>query len=165
MVNERHAKDNIYRSVWQSRLVRASDSHVSQGTTWSLDSQSLRRLTYQKMSFAKRVLSAVVAVALSAYASDCFAMATPEQAMQCCKSMGCASHSRHGQDCCQTMRTMHAAFGQPSSVQGVSFSPVLLGLVPAFDASGRMESAVRWIAEHSHAPPISCSPVILPLRI
>ena len=63
------------------------------------------------------------------------------------------------------MPAMHAALGQPSSVQGISFSPVALGLVRAFNESHGIEPSARMIAEHSHAPPISSSPAALPLRI
>lgn|ERR1700737_68756 len=117
------------------------------------------------MSFAKPVLLAVLTVALAAYGLDCSAMTMPEQAMQCCKSMRCSSHHHHGQDCCKTMPAMKAALGQPSSVQGISFTPVALGVVAAFSESHSIESSARMIAEHSHAPPILCPPAVLPLRI
>jgi hypothetical protein len=117
------------------------------------------------MVFARRVLLAVLTVTVGAYASDCGGMTTPEQAMQCCNSMRCSSHGHHGQECCKTMPAMHAAFGQPSSVQGISFSPVALGLVRAFNESNGIEPFARMIAEYSHAPPASCSPTVLPLRI
>lgn len=117
------------------------------------------------MGFAIRVLLAVLTVAVAAYASDCGGMATPEQAMQCCNSMRCSSHGHHGQECCRTMPAIHAAVGQPPSVQGISFSPGTFGVVVAFGESHRMESSTRMIAEYSHAPPASCSPAILPLRI
>ena len=117
------------------------------------------------MGFARQVLLAVLTLSVAAYASDCGGMTTPEQAMQCCNSMRCSSHHHHGQECCKTMPAMHAAFGQPSSVQGISFSPVALGLVPAFNESRSIEPSARMIAEHSHAPPISSSPPALPLRI
>lgn len=117
------------------------------------------------MGFARQILLAVLALSVAAYASDCGGMTTPEQAMQCCNSMRCSSHHHHGQECCKTMPTMHAALGQPSSVQGISFSPVALGLVRAFKESQGMEHSTGTIAEHSHAPPISSSPPALPLRI
>jgi len=117
------------------------------------------------MLFARRVLLAVLVVALTAYAFDCLGMATPEQAMRCCNSMQCPSHSHHGQDCCKTMPAMHAAVGQPSSVQGISFSSVALAIVGVFSASRTIElPSVGLIAEHSHAPP-AFYPPILPLRI
>jgi hypothetical protein len=55
------------------------------------------------MRLAKPTFLAVLAVALAAYAFDCGATTTPEQAMQCCNSMPCSSHGHHGQDCCKTM--------------------------------------------------------------
>jgi hypothetical protein len=63
------------------------------------------------------------------------------------------------------MPAMHAALGQPSSVQGISFSSVALGLIRAFNESQSIEHSTRTIAENSHAPPISSSPPTLPLRI
>ena len=117
------------------------------------------------MVFARRVLLAVLTVTVGAYASDCGGMTTPEQAMQCCNSMRCSSHGHHGQECCKTMPAIHAAVGQSPSVQGISFSPIAIGVVRAFDESHSLEFCARMIAEHSHAPPISSSPVPLPLRI
>jgi hypothetical protein len=117
------------------------------------------------MGFARQVLLTVFAIAVAAYASDCGGMTTPEQAMQCCNSMRCSSHGHHGQECCKTMPAMHPAFGQPSSVQGISFSPIALGLVRAFSESNAMVPSARMIAEHSHAPPTACSPAASPLRI
>jgi hypothetical protein len=117
------------------------------------------------MGLARQVLLAVLTIAVAAYASDCGGMTTPEQAMQCCNSMRCSSHGHHGQECCKTMPAMHAAFGQPSSVQGISFSSVALGVLRALNESHGTEASARMIAEHSHAPPISSSPAALPLRI
>ncbi len=117
------------------------------------------------MGFARRVLQAVFTVAVGAYASDCGGMTTPEQAMQCCNSMRCSAHGHHGQECCKTMPAMHAVVGQPSSVQGISFSPVTFAVVQSFNEAQRTESSARMIAEYSHAPPASCSPAVLPLRI
>jgi hypothetical protein len=118
------------------------------------------------MGFARQILLAVLALSVAAYASDCGGMTTPEQAMQCCNSMQCSSHHHHrGQECCKTMTAMHAALGHPSSVQGVSFSPIALGLVRAFNESQSIEHSTSTIAEHSHSPPISSSPPALPLRI
>ena len=118
------------------------------------------------MGFARQVLLAVLTLSVAAYASDCGGMATPEQAMQCCNSMQCPSHHHHrGQECCKTMPAMHAALGQPSPAQGVSFSPVTFGVVRAFNESRSTEHSARIILEHSHAPPSSCAPATLPLRI
>jgi hypothetical protein len=117
------------------------------------------------MGFARQVLLALLTIAVAAYASDCGGMTTPERAMQCCNSIRCSTHGHHGQECCKTMPATHAAFGQPSSVQGISFSAVALGLIRAFNESHGMEPSARMIAEHSHAPPSSSSPATLPLRI
>jgi hypothetical protein len=110
---------------------------------------------------ARLVLVSTLTVALAAYGLDCFGMATAEQAMQCCNKMRCPSHhhpGHHGsQDCCNTTPQMHAALGQPSSVQGVSFSPVALGVVQASNDSQVVEFSARIVTGHSHDPPPSCS--------
>jgi len=118
------------------------------------------------MLACRRVLFLALSVALAMYALDCVSMSTPEQAMQCCNSMHCHSHHHHrAQDCCKTMPEMHAVLGQPSSAQGVSFSPVVLGLVQAVSEADGLEPSARIIAEHSHAPPIFSPPAAPPLRI
>jgi hypothetical protein len=63
------------------------------------------------------------------------------------------------------MPSIQAAVGQPSSVQGISFSPIAFGVVPGSGDSDSIESSARMIAEYSHAPPVSSSPAVLPLRI
>lgn len=119
-----------------------------------------------KMRFARTFLMAVLAVALAAYAFDCgAAMATPEQAMQCCNSMPCSSSSHQGQDCCKTMPAMHAPFVQPSSVNGLQHSLVLVAALATLNEYHGVNSTARARAEHSHAPPIVYSVSSLPLRI
>src|ERR1039457_6578981 len=113
------------------------------------------------MRSGRPIFLAVLAVSLATYAFDCGAAATPEHAMQCCKAMRCSSHGHHGQDCCKTMPAMRAVFGQPSSVQGASFSPVAFGVVPALTESHGMDPCARMIAAHCHAPPIFCLPALL----
>jgi len=117
------------------------------------------------MRFAGRMLVALLTAALAGYALDCVGMTTPEQAMQCCNSMRCPSHGHHGQDCCKSMPSIHAVLGQPSSAQGVSFSPLALGMVRAVDQSEICASSCRAIAEEAHAPPFLDPPAPLPLRI
>jgi hypothetical protein len=111
------------------------------------------------------LLLAVLAVTLLAYAFDCGAAITPEQAMQCCNSMPCSSQGHHGQDCCKTMPSLHATFGQPLFVQGIQYSPVVVGALKSSDESDGIDSSASTIAEHSHAPPIVDLPALLPLRI
>jgi hypothetical protein len=117
------------------------------------------------MRLATQLSLAVLAIALAAYAFDCGAATTPEQAMQCCNSMPCSSHGHDGQDCCNTMAAMHAPFVQPSSLLGVSFSPVVLAVLPAVGESLAVDSSNRLIAADCHAPPILYLPAPLPLRI
>jgi hypothetical protein len=117
------------------------------------------------MRLAKPIFLAVLAVALAAYAFECGAAATLEQAIQCCNSMPCSSHGHHGQDCCKTMPTLRAPFVQPSSMHGVSYSPVVLAVLPANAKSHSLESSNNVIAAHCHAPPIRYAPAPLTLRI
>lgn len=107
----------------------------------------------------------MLSVAVAAYASDCGGMTTPDQVMHCCNSMRCSSHHHHGQECCKTMPAVQAVLSQPPSVQGISFPPVAIGLMTAFNESNGIELSTHLIAEHSHAPPISSSPPALSLRI
>jgi hypothetical protein len=116
------------------------------------------------MCSAKPIFLALLTVALASYAFDCGAM-TPEQAMECCNSMPCSSQGHHGQDCCKTMPAMHAPFVQPSSVVGVSYSPVVAAFLTAFNHSRGLDSSAFIAAEHSHAPPLVCSQALAPLRI
>jgi hypothetical protein len=85
--------------------------------------------------------------------------------MQCCNSMACSSHGHRGQDCRKTMPSMHALFVQPPSAQGTSISHVAIALVPASNEPDGVDSSVRVIAAHEHAPPILNASVPLPLRI
>ncbi|MGH9773885.1 MAG: hypothetical protein ACRD50_02940 [Candidatus Acidiferrales bacterium] len=116
------------------------------------------------MFLGKRFLLVALVAALAAYAVDCMAMTTPETAMECCQSMPCSSHG-HSQDCCKTMPAMHAPFVQSASLQGVSFSPIVLAVLPTFKALQGADSSLPMIAAHCHAPPVSDSPAKLPLRI
>ncbi len=117
------------------------------------------------MRLAKTIFLAALAVALAAYAFDCRAATTPEQAMQCCNSMSCSSHGHHAQDCCKTMPAIHAPFVQPSTVHGVSYSPLAFAVLPATSESIALGSYNRVIAAYCHAPPIRYTLVPLPLRI
>src|SRR4029077_13919319 len=117
------------------------------------------------MRFARSILMALVVVALAAYAVDCSTMTTPEQAMQCCKSMPCSPHGHRGQDCCKTMPAAHAPFVLPSSVHGISVSPLLLTVLTASAETHGLDSPSRNIAAHCHAPPLFPSPAPGPLRI
>ena len=63
------------------------------------------------------------------------------------------------------MPSIQATVGQPPSTHSISFSPLVIGAVRAFGESHSVESSARMIAEYSHAPPGSCSPAFLPLRI
>jgi hypothetical protein len=118
------------------------------------------------MRFAKPILLAVMAIALATYATDCFAMSTPEQAMQCCDSMHCSSHGHeHSQECCKTMPSMHAPFVQPVSAYGLSFSVVFVAVLPGFSALQGLDFSAGILTTHCHAPPIPQIAAPSPLRI
>ena len=117
------------------------------------------------MSFARLVLMVVLGIALVAYAFDCSAMTTPEQAMQCCNSMPCPSHGHAGQECCKTMPVMHAPFVQSSAVHGIAYTSLVFAVLPASGESQGLDCSARMIAAHCHAPPIRSAPAPLPLRI
>lgn len=117
------------------------------------------------MRLVKPIFLTVVAVVLAAYALDCGAVTTPEQAMHCCNSMPCSPHGHRGQDCCKTMPTMRAPFVQPANVHGVSYSPVVFAVLPVAGESLALVSSNRVVAVHCHAPPILYAPAPLPLRI
>jgi len=92
------------------------------------------------MRLAKPIFLAVLAVALAAYAFDCGAATTPEQAM-------------------------HAPFVQPSAVHSFSYALLVFAMLPATGDSHAVDSSNRMIAAHCHAPPILYAPAPLPLRI
>lgn len=118
---------------------------------------------------AKWVVVAALAFALGAYGLDCVGMATPEQSMECCKTMRChsplAHHSHPSKDCCDTTPTMHASLGQPSLGQSIPFSPVALGVVEAFSDSQMIGFVPSTLAAHSHDPPLPSVIPALTLRI
>src|SRR5258708_16847570 len=114
------------------------------------------------MRLVKLFFLSLVAVALAAYAFDCDAANPREQAVQCCDSMQCSPHGHQAQDCCQTMPSMHAPFVQPSSVHGVSYSPLVLDVLPAAAKSHVLDSLDLGIPPRRHAPPIPLNPPRLP---
>src|ERR1700694_4294219 len=123
------------------------------------------------MRVAKPMFLTVLTVALATYAFDCEAMSSPEQAMQCCKSMHCSLHRHHGMgqqdmDCCKTMPSMHAPFVQPSSVQDLSVSPIVFAVIPASgDVCVLPPFSSSVVVACPPPPPIFYVPAALPLRI
>lgn len=117
------------------------------------------------MRLSRLTLLTALAVALAAYAFDCGAAITPEQAMKCCDSMPCSSQGHQGQDCCNTMPSENAAFVRPTSVAGVSFVPVVSALLQASLEFHHADCPDRVIAAHGHAPPILPASAFAPLRI
>jgi hypothetical protein len=136
----------------------------------SLDSGIVGRYAVRKVHFARLIVAVILLVAIGAYSVDCNAMTTPEQAMQCCKSMHCmSSHhnssGNHSTDCCKTMPDMRAALGQPSSVHSISLSPAALAVLPVSKLSQDLQAHCSLIAIDSHSPPVPFSPPPLSLRI
>jgi hypothetical protein len=117
------------------------------------------------MRFCKPILMAVLVIALAAYAFDCGAITTPEQAMQCCASMPCAPHGHDGQDCCKSMPSMHAPFVQSAAVHSPSHARTAVAVLTAFDAVNSTLAEVVTPAMHSHGPPQISPTTRSPLRI
>jgi hypothetical protein len=118
------------------------------------------------MRLVKPILLITVALTIAAYAIDCGTMTTPDEAKQCCNSMPCSSRSQDdSQQCCTTMPSTQAPFVQPASAHNLSFSPVLVAVLTAFNPSQDLDSAAHAPAAHCHAPPIPQAATSLPLRI
>src|SRR5438128_10120184 len=117
------------------------------------------------MSLFRPILVAVVGLALASYAFDCFAAATPEQAMQCCNSMRCSSHAHHGQDCCKRMPNVRSPFVGASSDRGISLSLAAPAVMPARGELPVFDFSARIIPAHSHPPPLFSFSASVPLRI
>src|ERR1700737_354950 len=118
------------------------------------------------MRLVKAFWVGAVVFALVAYVVDCSAMATPDEAMQCCDTMPCSSHS-HGQaqDCCKAMSSTHVPFVRPSSSQDTPHVPLVFAILSSLDKVSALVSSADLIQQESHAPPILLSPASLPLRI
>src|ERR1700740_2404835 len=119
------------------------------------------------MILLRPILVALVAFALAGYAVDCAPMASTGEAMQCCETMPCASHSaEHSQDCCKTMPSMHAPFVQAASMHGLSFSPVAVSTLPVSRETAGIDFSSTYIAATSwRTPPPPDSTTSAPLRI
>jgi hypothetical protein len=117
------------------------------------------------MSFVKPILLAILVVALATYVLDCSAMVSPKQATECCDSMPCSSQGHHSEDCCKTMPSMHAPFVQSSFVHSVSYASVVVAVLTVANESDAVDTSAPTIPEHSHAPPMTYSASLQPLRI
>jgi hypothetical protein len=108
---------------------------------------------------------AVVASALMAYAFDCSAMMTHEQAVECCRSMACSSQGHASEDCCKTMPAMHAPFVQPSSTSSIASpasQPAVLAVIPHVI---RPDSSRVGVSANEQPPPGNNASDLTPLRI
>jgi len=108
---------------------------------------------------------AVLVVALAAYAFDCGAMTTPEQAMQCCASMPCAPHGHDGQNCCKSMPSMHAPFVQSAVVHSSLDVRAVVGVFTVFDNLNSTLAEAVTAGTHSLGPPQISPSTLSPLRI
>src|ERR1700737_2814869 len=116
------------------------------------------------MILLRPILVALIAFALAGYAVDCAPMASSDDAMQCCETMPCASHSaEHSQDCCKTMPSMQAPFVQAPLMNGLSFSQVAISTLPVSLETGGIDSSAHVVASslQSASPPdaANCSPL------
>lgn len=119
------------------------------------------------MWLVRTIFVAVLVSALSAYAFDCFAGSTQDEAMQCCDTMPCPEHNHEGsQDCCQSMFSMHAPFVQPHSLDNASHAPTFFAMLPNPDGLQTLESFSQGsLRINSHAPPIPLTAASRPLRV
>jgi hypothetical protein len=117
------------------------------------------------MRLLKPILMLALLVALAAYALDCGAMTTPEQATQCCASMPCAPHGHDGQNCCSQMPSMHAPFVQSVSGQSAPHTHAIVADLATLQASDLTRPDRGTFGVQSHAPPIVNPPTFSPLRI
>src|SRR5262245_6590420 len=108
------------------------------------------------MRVARVIFTVALVTGLAVFSLDCFAAATPDEAMQCCDSMPCPHHSGDAsQDCCQDMPSMHGPLACPRAINIASHAPVALAMLPAVNASqGLGFAANTLLAEKSHAPPL-----------
>lgn len=116
------------------------------------------------MRLRKAIFVVALVASLAAYAIDCGAMTTPEQAIQCCKSMPCSPHGHQGKDCCKSMEAMHAPFVLASSVQAPGVS-VAAAVFPTSAESNPLQSVFGGISARYHSPPAAPSLSLSPLRI
>jgi len=113
----------------------------------------------------KSVLFVMMMIALAAYAIDCGPMTTPDQAMQCCRSMPCHSHGQDSGDCCKAMTAQHVPFLPAISLHAISLQPIDASAAVAVSARPTAASYARTMASLSHAPPPPSSIGSVPLRI
>ena len=132
---------------------------------YTLDALVSQPLASKWMRIAGPILVIVLAVAFATYGLDCFAMTTPAQAMQCCRSMPCSSHGHSGQDCCKRMSAGHSPYLQPSPQRGTSSGHVVIVLSAESPEPPGLESPTFKVAARCHPPPLSCVPASAPLRI
>jgi hypothetical protein len=118
------------------------------------------------MAPVRTLLTAVLVVALTSYASDCAPVASLEQAMECCKSM-CPLHShQQSMDCCKEASSTHAPFVQPASIHSAALEWTVFAVAAGFDVVPALSGPVNiLVVAQSHAPPAAQTTAALPLRI
>jgi hypothetical protein len=117
------------------------------------------------MRFAKAILPVLIAVALVTYAMDCSEAATPDQAMQCCKTMPCSPH-HSGKNCCDTMPSAHSPFVQPASLNKITVSLVGHTALPVRSVDLAARLTPDTVVAQYHAPPTwPVSLALSPLRV
>jgi hypothetical protein len=117
------------------------------------------------MRFARPILMAVLVAALAAYALDCGAMTSPEQAAQCCSSMPCSPRGHSGQDCCKSMPSLHAPFVQSMAVHGDSLAHIVgAASAPFYEFASTLPELGSTPAPY-HGTPVLGPPALSHLRI
>jgi hypothetical protein len=116
------------------------------------------------MQLAKLILFVTLIGTLSAYALDCLGMMTPEQTMECCKSMACDPHGP-SEDCCKAMPAMHSPFIHQTFAQDRPMSHLAFSTPPLRDELLAVRSLATHSASNGASPSDSSPPDPLPLRI
>ena len=120
----------------------------------------------KKMRFARLSLIVAVVAALATYSIDCSGMSGSDEAMQCCETMPCASHSAgHSQDCCKSMPSAQAPFVQAQRAPELSPSLMLVGISPGVIHVAALDLGRLALASCEHGPPLFEPQSPTPLRI
>jgi hypothetical protein len=117
------------------------------------------------MRLARATLLTAIVLALATYAVDCSSIVSPDQAMQCCKTMPCSPHN-HGKNCCETMPSTHSPFVQSASQSKLTISLLGYAASPAHAAHPPTRLGADIIVAQYHGPPsLPESSASSPLRI
>lgn len=114
---------------------------------------------------ARALLVTAIVAALAGYAIDCSTIVSPDQAMQCCKTMPCTPHSS-GKNCCDTTPSTHPPFVQAASLSKATLSLVSYFSVPTLTSHLPIRSGADiTVAQYQSPPPLLEFSSNSPLRI